>query len=159
MPLKRFVPFLAATILIAGPLLAHAQVDPNAGTDNYIITNVPGASTSLATPISTEARQPFPVGTTLSATDPVGDVLDRNGQPSNLHFAWVDLTGVTWTQDNRAGVWVVAMTFADAIPATPPAQAQFTVFADTDGQPADNSPATGTSGEMNAEWNLKYSAQ
>jgi hypothetical protein len=150
---------LVALALLALPVSVFAEVAP-AGTDAYLKDTLGWSTARLTTPIPTEGRQPFDVATGEgTANDPLGDVLSNFGVETSLNEPWGDIAKATLAKDQAHGTWDFQVTLGGDVPATFTDKAVLFVYADADGNPANDSPDLGVKLGMDSEWSIQHNAQ
>lgn len=134
-------------------------VNATPGTDEYL--RAYGLTDEqLAEGTKTENREPFPLFTGPSTvTDPLGDVLNRAGQPSNVHADWGDVSSATVTKNEATQMWDVTVNVGGRIPTSVPDKAQLFVYMDADGKPDNNGVGNGVRAGADTEFVIQFNQE
>jgi hypothetical protein len=134
-------------------------VNATPGTDEYL--RAYGLTDEqLAEGTKTENREPFPLFSgPRTVMDPLGDVLNRAGQPSNVHAAWGDVSSATVAKNEGTQTWDVTINVGGRIPTSIPDKAQLFVYMDADGKSENNSVGNGVRASTDAEFVIQFNQE
>lgn len=127
------------------------------GTDDYLRQQLGLGDEALSMGVPTEERDPFAsVRGDAFIDDPFGDVLDRAGRSTSLQQPWGDLGHVSIERKEGDGVWEIRAELGASLPGKPADKVALYVYADTDGEAANDAPDEGVRGGMDAEFALQH---
>lgn len=160
------ISLVALISLFSVPLTLHAGGLPYAGSNNYLTDNgsVKGAADNSGAPLTERGPLDLSSGET-TLLDPLGDVLDRMGQPSEINASWGDIKSVSFFKDLDKNSWRMTVGVGSAFPSVPPVGTQIIAQIDQDSLPENNDRMPGerqnvdriyTVGFSESGWNTSF---
>lgn len=129
---------------------------PRAGTDDYLRQVLGMTDEQLNDAVSTEDREPFGMAHgTVTVTDPIGDVLNRWGQSTDVYAGWGDVKSASLGRNDLNKTWDFTVVMGETIPPSTDDKAQLFILIDSDGTP-DNNATIGMRIDTDTEFSLQY---
>jgi len=152
------ISLVALISLLSAPLTLHAGGLPYAGSNNYLTDNgaVKGAIDNTAAPLDKRAPLDMSTGET-TLLDPLGDVLDRMGQPSEINAAWADIKSVSFFKDLGKNSWRMTVSVGGSIPTVPPVGTQVIAQIDRDSLSENNDRMPGERQNVDRIYTVSFS--